>query len=63
MRTVSARDAAEAIVAEAGGRADIFVTMSAHGRGGFGRRLMGSVAERVLQAAASPVLLDHPSVG
>lgn len=37
-------------------RADLIV-MSTHGRGGISRWVYGSVAERVLQAAACPVLL------
>jgi hypothetical protein len=37
-------------------QADIIV-MATHGRGGLGRLLVGSVAERVAQAAGVPLLL------
>ena len=60
-RVVSARDAVAAIVEAAGGRADVLVAMTTHGRSGLGRLLMGSVAERISLGTASPVLLYHPT--
>ena len=38
----------------------LMIAMSTHGRSGVGRWLFGSVAEKVLQHAAVPVLLVHP---
>jgi nucleotide-binding universal stress UspA family protein len=62
-RVVSARDAAEAIVEAAGSRADLLIAMTTHGRGGLGRLLLGSKAERISLHTASPVLLYHPTGG
>ncbi len=39
------------------------VAMSTHGRSGVGRWLLGSVAEKVLQAAVGPVLIIRPKAG
>jgi nucleotide-binding universal stress UspA family protein len=36
------------------------VVMTTHGRGGLGRLLLGSVADRMLRQVAKPVLLLHP---
>ena len=36
------------------------IAMSTHGRSGFGRFVMGSVAERVLKVASVPLLLIRP---
>jgi len=36
------------------------IVMSTHGRGGLGRILMGSVAERVFHATSRPVMLVKP---
>jgi len=44
------------------GRAGL-VAMSTHGRSGIGRLLLGSVAERVLRAAPTPVLLWKATAG
>lgn len=51
--------AAEIISATNGTNADVIV-MCTHGRGGLGRFLFGSVAMRVLQSAAVPVLAIRP---
>lgn len=51
--------AAEIISATNGTNADVIV-MCTHGRGGLGRFLFGSVAMRVLQSAAVPVLVIRP---
>jgi nucleotide-binding universal stress UspA family protein len=50
-------DAAEAIVEETALREIDLVAMATHGRGGLGRWVYGSVAERVLHEAEVPVLL------
>lgn len=49
-------DPATAIVREAEAENVDFVVMSTHGRTGFGRLLMGSVAEAVVRRAKCPVL-------
>ncbi len=38
------------------------IAMATHGRGGLGRLVMGSVAERVLRSVSVPVLLMRPDV-
>jgi len=40
-------------------KADLIV-MSTHGRSGFGRLMLGSVAESVLRATSTPILLLRP---
>jgi nucleotide-binding universal stress UspA family protein len=45
------------LAAESEGR---LIVMSTHGRSGLGRWIMGSVADRVLRASFSPVLLIRP---
>ena len=57
---------AEVIVSEAAEKQDSLIAMSTHGRTGIGRWVMGSVADRVLQATDSSLLLvrgegDSPS--
>jgi nucleotide-binding universal stress UspA family protein len=49
--------AADAIVEAARYRDADLIVMSSHGRSGFGRLVLGSVAERVLRATATPILL------
>ena len=46
------------LAAESEGR---LIVMSTHGRSGLGRWIMGSVADRVLRASYSPVLLIRPT--
>ncbi len=46
------------LAAESEGR---LIIMSTHGRSGLGRWIMGSVADRVLRASYSPVLLIRPT--
>jgi nucleotide-binding universal stress UspA family protein len=54
----------DAIVRAAGDSRVGLVAMSTHGRSGIGRLLLGSVAERVLHAAPTPVLLwKAPAAG
>lgn len=64
-RVLVARHAADAILEEAamGGRDSCRATLIAlatHGRGGFKRLLLGSVADTIIRAAASAVLVCHP---
>jgi nucleotide-binding universal stress UspA family protein len=62
---------AEAIVEAARYRLADLIVMSSHGRSGLGRLVLGSVAERVLRATPTPILLiraggaplDAPSWG
>ena len=55
---LAAADVASAIVARAERDPDTrMIAMATHGRSGLGRWLLGSVAEKVLQAAPRPVLL------
>jgi nucleotide-binding universal stress UspA family protein len=53
-------DAAEAIVEEAARRRADLIVMATHGYGGVQRWLLGSVADKVLQAAPAPLLLVRP---
>ena len=48
---------AEAIVEAARYRAADLIVMSSHGRSGLGRLVLGSVAESVLRATRTPILL------
>ena len=48
---------AEAIVEAARYRAADLIVMSSHGRSGLGRLVLGSVAETVLRATPTPILL------
>jgi nucleotide-binding universal stress UspA family protein len=43
-------------------RADV-IALATHGRGPLGRALLGSVADKVLRGAVTPVLLQHPIRG
>src|SRR5215208_4644896 len=52
-------DAAEALLDLADERGAEAIAMTTHGRGGLTRLILGSVAERVLQQATTPVLLDR----
>lgn len=54
---VAVGEAAEAILAFAGEHGVDLLVMATHGRSGWRRWALGSVAERVLHAAAEPVLL------
>jgi nucleotide-binding universal stress UspA family protein len=50
-------NATDLIVEAAAADKDTLIAMATHGRSGLGRFLLGSVAEKVLRAAAHPVLL------
>lgn len=60
---VSAGRPAESIVAYANSQAVDLIVMSTHGRGGIGRWVYGSVADKVLRGADVPVLLIRASEG
>jgi nucleotide-binding universal stress UspA family protein len=59
-RGVVARHAAEAILEEAAAQASSLIALATHGRGGFKRLLLGSVADQLIRGAASPVLVYRP---
>jgi len=52
---------ADCIIDCAARRGVDLIAMSTHGRGGISRWLLGSVADRVLQGAQTPVLLVRPA--
>jgi nucleotide-binding universal stress UspA family protein len=60
-RVVIARHAVEAILAEAAAQASNLIALATHGRGGLRRLLLGSVADKLVRAAASPVLVYRPT--
>ena len=51
---------AEEIIDLARGRADSLIALASHGRSGIGRWVLGSVAERVVSYAGTPVLVIRP---
>ena len=57
IRVIVAEDAALGILRVVQERPDVLVCMGAHGRGGLGQVLLGSVANDVLRATTRPVLL------
>jgi nucleotide-binding universal stress UspA family protein len=57
-RVVVAPHAAEAILEQARGGGPI--ALATHGRGGLGRVLLGSVADKVIRGASAPVLVYRP---
>jgi len=60
-RVVVARHAAEAILEEAEAQASNLIALATHGRGGLKRLLLGSVADKLIRAAGSPVLVYRPT--
>ena len=58
---VVARHTVEAILAEAAALANSLIAVATHGRGGFNRLLLGSVADKLIRTAASPVLVYRPT--
>jgi nucleotide-binding universal stress UspA family protein len=60
-RVVVARHVAEAILEQAAAQTSDLIALATHGRGGLARLLRGSVAVRLVRAAASPVLVYRPS--
>jgi nucleotide-binding universal stress UspA family protein len=61
-RVAVARHAAEAILDEAAAQASDLIALATHGRGGLQRLLLGSVAEKLVRVATSPVLV-YPQIG
>jgi nucleotide-binding universal stress UspA family protein len=57
-RVVAAPRAAEAILKEAEGHG--LIALATHGRGGVRRMLLGSIADKVVRGAATPVLVYRP---
>jgi nucleotide-binding universal stress UspA family protein len=57
---VGARHAAEAILQEAEAQRSNLIALATHGRGGLKRLLLGSVADKLVRCAASPVLVYCP---
>ena len=60
---VRAGDPAETIAAEAERHQAALVVMTTHGRGGFVRTWLGSVADALVRGASVPVLLVRPPAG
>ncbi len=60
-RVAVARHAAEAILEEAEAQASNLIALATHGRGGFKRLLLGSVADKLVRGASSPVLIYRPT--
>jgi nucleotide-binding universal stress UspA family protein len=60
-RVVVARHAVEAILEEAAAQGSNLIALATHGRGGLRRLLLGSVADRLVRAAAAPVFVYRPS--
>jgi nucleotide-binding universal stress UspA family protein len=58
---VVARHAIEAILEEAAAQASNLIALATHGRGGLQRLLLGSVADKLVRAAASPLLVYRPT--
>lgn len=58
---VHGRHPGEAILAMAGGSTDVMIVMGTHGRSGFSRLVMGSVAHDVVHRARCPVIVVPPS--
>lgn len=55
--------AAEAIIEKAAAEASTLIAIATHGRSGFNRWLLGSVAEKVLRGTNNPVLLVRAANG
>ncbi len=62
-RVLVARDAAEAVLREAAARTSGLIALATHGRGGLNRLLLGSVASKLVRAAALPLLVYRPTGG
>lgn len=59
-RVVVAPHAAPAILEEAHTQRCDFIALATHGRGGLRRMLLGSVADKVIRGASTPVLVYRP---
>jgi len=60
-RVLVARHAAETILDEAEVQGSHLIALATHGRGGLKRLLLGSVADKLIRAAAAPVLIYRPT--
>jgi nucleotide-binding universal stress UspA family protein len=60
-RVVVAPQAAPAILEEAQVRHCDLIALATHGRGGLRRMLWGSIADRVIRGASTPVLVYRPA--
>jgi nucleotide-binding universal stress UspA family protein len=60
-RIVVAPQAAPAILQEAQARHCDLIALATHGRGGLQRMLWGSIADRVIRGASTPVLVYRPT--
>ncbi len=63
LRVVEASSAAEGVLEAARVVGADLVALSTHGRSGFGRTVIGSVADKVIRGAAAPVLAVRPPEG
>jgi nucleotide-binding universal stress UspA family protein len=60
-RVVISHHPAKGILDEARAQVCSLIALSTHGRRGVGRLFLGSVADKVLRAAPTPVLIYHPT--
>jgi len=60
-QVVVAASAADAIGAEVNGQPNTLIALATHGRGGFKKLMVGSVAERLLHNLPTPMLVYRPS--
>ena len=63
VRVVVAPHAAGAILEAAQSEPGTLIALATHGRGGFRRMLMGSVADKLIRGAVGPVLVHRPATG
>jgi nucleotide-binding universal stress UspA family protein len=61
IRVAVAAQAAEAILEEADAQGSELIALATHGRGGFRRMLLGSVADQVIWGCSLPVLVCPPA--
>jgi nucleotide-binding universal stress UspA family protein len=61
-RAVFGRPVASALLEEARQEVTDLIALATHGRGGFKRLLLGSVADKVLRGATVPVLIYRPTL-
>ena len=59
-QVVGNRSIARGILDYARKHAVDLIALATHGRGGVGRLLMGSVADKILRGVRTPLLIDHP---
>jgi nucleotide-binding universal stress UspA family protein len=60
-RVLVARHAVEAILEEAEIQPNSVIALASHGRGGIKRMLLGSVADKLVRSAKSPVFVYRPT--